>query len=263
MRGQQEEGSLFWKQQFSQREERVMKGKLFFVACVLIFIMVGCAPTSHFGVPDKAMIAPDEFAQTEAAIASAERSEGAKYCPEKIAQAKELGKKAAEIYWACRTNEAMALLAEARKLAKEAESCQPAARVTPPAPTPTPTPSPAPTPTPKAREPISFHAVEFDFDKSNLKPEFKAELDRVAKIMQDNPDVTLELQGNTDSVGTDAYNKVLGERRANAVFEYLKSKGINASRFKTVSFGEGKPVAPNTTKAGRAQNRRVDLVILK
>ena len=93
MRGQQEEGSLFLKQLFIQKEDRVMRRKLIFVACVLFLVMVGCAPTSHFGVPDKALTFPDQFGQTEAAIANAERSAGAKYCPEKIAKAKELGKK--------------------------------------------------------------------------------------------------------------------------------------------------------------------------
>ena len=105
--------------------------------------------------------------------------------------------------------------------------------------------------------------MTFGFDKSDLTPETKAELDRVAKIMQDSPDVVLELQGNTDSVGTDAYNQKLGNRRAKAVFDYLKAKGVNPNRLKEVSFGEGKPVATNATDAGRAQNRRVDLVILK
>jgi outer membrane protein OmpA-like peptidoglycan-associated protein len=105
--------------------------------------------------------------------------------------------------------------------------------------------------------------MTFDFDKSDLTPGTMAELDRAAKIMQDNPNVVLELQGNTDSVGSDAYNKALGERRAKAAFDYLQSKGVNPSRLKTVSFGSSKPVATNTTDAGRAQNRRVDLVILK
>ena len=105
--------------------------------------------------------------------------------------------------------------------------------------------------------------MQFDFDKSNLKPEAVAELDRAVKIMKDNPDVVLELQGNTDSVGTDAYNMALGKRRADAVFNYLKSKGIQGNRLKEASFGEGKPVASNATDAGRAQNRRVDLVIVK
>jgi len=234
-----------------------MRGKLILLGCVVCFIMAGCAPTTHFGVPNVTTWAPAEFDQTEAAIASAEKSQGAKYCPEKIAKANELGKKAAETYWRCNTNEAMALLAEARKLAKEAESCQPSARVTP-APAAPPAPSPSP-----ARQPISFHSMLFEFDKSNLTPETKAELDRIAKIMQDDPNVMLELQGNTDSVGTDAYNKALGERRAKAVFDYLKSKGINPNRLKMVSFGESKPVTSNATDAGRAQNRRVDLVIVK
>jgi outer membrane protein OmpA-like peptidoglycan-associated protein len=236
-----------------------MRGKLIFAACILFFVMVGCAPTAHFGVPDRAMTIPDEFERTEAAIDSAEQSEGAKYCPEKIARARELGKKAAERYWACFTDEAMALLAEARQLAKEAESCQPPAKVAPALP-----PPPPPPPPPKpAKLPVSFHSVEFDFDKSELKPDARAELDRVAKAMRDDPGMVLELQGNTDSVGTEAYNKALGDRRAEAVFAYLKSKGVDANRLNTVSFGQGNPVATNVTDAGRAQNRRVDLVILK
>jgi outer membrane protein OmpA-like peptidoglycan-associated protein len=238
-----------------------MREKLILLGFVLLLIMVGCAPTSYFGVPNKAIIVPAEFKQTEAAIANAERSAGAKYCPEKIARAKGLGKQAAEIYWICRTAEAMGLLAQARDLAKEAESCQPPPP--PPPPPPVQPPPPPPPPPPAARQPISFHSVLFDFDESNLKPEAKVELDRAAKIMQDHPDVVLELQGNTDSVGTDAYNQALGKRRADAVFNYLKAKGINPNRLKEVSFGEGKPVASNTTDAGRAQNRRVDLVIIK
>ena len=235
-----------------------MRGKLILLGLVLLFVLVGCAPKTHFGVRDKAIWVPAEFEQTEAAIASAERSEGAKYCPEKIARAKELGKQAAEIYWICRTAEAMGLLDQARGLAKEAESCRPAAAVTPPPPPPQ-----ALAPAPAAKQPISFHSVNFDFDKSNLKPEATVELDRAVKIMQDNPDVVLELQGNTDNVGTDAYNQALGKRRADVVFNYMKAKGINPDRLKEVSFGEGKPVATNTTDAGRAQNRRVDLVIIK
>ena len=103
----------------------------------------------------------------------------------------------------------------------------------------------------------------FDFDKSTLKPEAVAELDRAAKIMLDNPDVTLELQGNCDSVGTDSYNMKLGQRRANAVLDYLKSKGVAANRLKTMSFGNSKPRDSNKTAEGRTENRRVDLIIVK
>jgi outer membrane protein OmpA-like peptidoglycan-associated protein len=256
-----------------------MKKSFFLLMVMIMFLFLGTScTTSHFGVPDRASGVPTAFGETEVAIAQAEQSQGAKYCPEKIARAKELATKAAETYWACRTDEAMDLLAEARKLAKEAEGCQP-----PPPPPPPPPPKPAPPPPPPPppppappkptppppppppppKQPISFHSVYFDFDKSNLKPEAVAELDRAVKIMLDNPDVTLELQGNTDSVGTDSYNMKLGERRAQAVLDYLKSKGIAANRLKTMSFGEAKPAATNETADGRTENRRVDLIIVK
>jgi outer membrane protein OmpA-like peptidoglycan-associated protein len=200
------------------------------------------AKSSYFGVPNQAIGVPPEFDQTEAAITRAENSPGAKYCMDKIVKAKDMAKKAVELYWQCQTDKALAMLADARKLAKEAEGCGPTA---------------------PARQPISFHSVYFDFNKADLKPEATAELDRAAKIMMDNPDVVLEFSGNTDSMGSDKYNKALGERRAVAVFDYLKAKGIAANRLKTVSYGKDKPVGPNNTDEGRAKNRRVDLTILK
>ena len=104
-----------------------MKKYMFLVIFVSFFLVISCAPPSHFGVKDQAIGVPSIFDETEDAIALAEKSPGAKYCPEKIAKAKELGKKAAETYWACRTAEAMELLAQARSLAKEAEGCKPPA----------------------------------------------------------------------------------------------------------------------------------------
>jgi outer membrane protein OmpA-like peptidoglycan-associated protein len=268
-----------------------MKRSFFLLMVMIMFLFLGTSCTTyHFGVADKAIGVPAEFNQTEAAIAQAEQSQGAKYCPEKIARAKELAKKGAETYWACRTDEAMGLLAEARQLAKEAEGCQPpppglppppkpaAPPPPPPAPPEPPKPAPPPPPPPPSlppsppsppppppapKQPISFHSVYFDFDKSTLKPVAVAELDRAAKIMLDNPDVTLELQGNTDFIGTESYNMKLGERRAKAVFDYLKSKGVAANRLKTMSLGESKPKVSNKTSEGRAENRRVDLIIVK
>jgi outer membrane protein OmpA-like peptidoglycan-associated protein len=260
-----------------------MKKSFFLLMVMIMFLFLGTSCTTyHFGVADRAVGVPAEFDQTEAAIAQAEQSQGAKYCPDKIARAKELAKKGAETYWACRTDEAMGLFADARRIAKEAEGCQPtppppapkpvtpapppAPKPVPPPPPPPPKPAPPqppPPPPPAPKQPISFHSVYFDFDKSTLKPEAVAELDRAAKIMLDNPDVTLELQGNTDSVGTDSYNMKLGERRAKAVFDYLKSKGVAANRLKAMSFGESKPEASNKTAEGRTENRRVDLIIVK
>ncbi len=132
---------------------------LLVMACSLL---LGTSCTmQHFGHTYRAIMMPSDFDRTEAAIAQAERSEGAKHCPEKIAKAKELGKKAVETYLACRTDEALKILAEARKLAKEAEACQPPPTPVapapprpappapqPPAPAPPPPPAPAPAPAP-------------------------------------------------------------------------------------------------------------------
>src|SRR5512147_826115 len=99
-----------------------MRKKLFLLVPLgTILLLASSCTTYHFGVKDRALHVPDDFGQTEVAIAQAEQSTGAKYCPQKIAMAKDLATKAANAYWACNNVEAARLLAEARKLAKEAE----------------------------------------------------------------------------------------------------------------------------------------------
>ena len=109
--------------------------KIFILPGLLIMILSLCTScafhTYHFGVQDRAATVPDDFGETEAAIAKAEQSEGAKYCPEKIDKAKELAHKGAEVYWTCHNTESSNLLAEARKTAREAEECKPQAAVMP------------------------------------------------------------------------------------------------------------------------------------
>lgn len=102
----------------------------------------------------------------------------------------------------------------------------------------------------------------FDFDKSVLKPEGKAKLDKLA---QDLKSINLEIivaVGHTDSIGSDAYNIELGNRRANAVKAYLISKGVDPLRVYTDSKGERQPIADNRTAAGRAKNRRVEIEVV-
>lgn len=99
----------------------------------------------------------------------------------------------------------------------------------------------------------------FDFDKAVVKPQYYAMLDDVADVMMQNPGMRLELQGHTDSIGTEAYNMDLSKRRANAVMNYLVRQGVSANRLSTVGYGETRPVASNATREGRAQNRRVEL----
>ena len=102
----------------------------------------------------------------------------------------------------------------------------------------------------------------YDFDKATLKPEGKATLDKVAA---DLAKIKLEVViavGNTDSVGTDAYNMALGQRRAQSVKAYLISKGVDGGRIYTESKGKSNPVATNATAEGRAKNRRTDIEVV-
>ena len=102
----------------------------------------------------------------------------------------------------------------------------------------------------------------FDFDKSVLKPEGKAKLDDlVTKLKNVNLEVVIVV-GHTDSVGTDAYNMKLGDRRAQSVKAYLVSKGIENKRIYTESKGKRQPVADNKTAVGRAKNRRVEVEVV-
>ena len=110
---------------------------------------------------------------------------------------------------------------------------------------------------------MSFAAdTFFDFDKSVLKPAGKATPDELAQLIKDiNLEVVVAV-GHTDSIGTEAYNLKLSERRAQAVKAYLVSKGIDASRIYTEGKGEAQPIASNKTAEGRAKNRRVDIEVV-
>ena len=102
----------------------------------------------------------------------------------------------------------------------------------------------------------------YDFDKATLKPEGKATLDKVAA---DLAKIRLEViiaVGNTDGVGSDAYNQALGQRRAQSVKAYLFSKGVDGGRIYTESKGKSNPVATNATAEGRAKNRRTDIEVV-
>ncbi|MGI9249981.1 MAG: OmpA family protein [Pseudohongiellaceae bacterium] len=106
--------------------------------------------------------------------------------------------------------------------------------------------------------------VNFDFDRTEVKPEYFEEIGEVAEFMEQYPDLMVELEGHTDSVGTDAYNQDLSERRANAVRDVLISEfDVAGGRITAVGHGESQPVATNDTGAGRSENRRVITVIIR
>jgi OOP family OmpA-OmpF porin len=106
--------------------------------------------------------------------------------------------------------------------------------------------------------------VNFDFDRSEVKPEYFSEIEEVSDFMAQYPDVVIELEGHTDSRGTEQYNLGLSDRRAAAVRQVMIDRfNVQASRISSRGFGESQPVASNDTDTGRAQNRRVMTVIIK
>jgi OOP family OmpA-OmpF porin len=108
---------------------------------------------------------------------------------------------------------------------------------------------------------IILDNVLFDFDKSAIKPEGAAILDRLVAFLKENPEKRVDFEGHADWIGTDAYNQKLSERRATAAKDYVMKKGVDASRLTTRGFGETKPIADNKTKEGRAKNRRVEVKV--
>jgi outer membrane protein OmpA-like peptidoglycan-associated protein len=103
--------------------------------------------------------------------------------------------------------------------------------------------------------------VLFGFDRSELNASSETNLNKLVTVLNEYPDTNIEIQGHTDSKGTDSYNASLSERRASAVASYLRNRGVNSSRVSTKAFGESAPIASNDTESGRAQNRRVDFLI--
>jgi len=108
----------------------------------------------------------------------------------------------------------------------------------------------------------SAATVHFAFDKANLTPDSEQTLDGVVTQLQQNAHGILEVEGYTDSTGPSAYNDKLSQRRADSVVRYLESKNIAPHRIFLIGLGENQAVAPNTTRAGRQENRRVDLKVL-
>lgn len=103
--------------------------------------------------------------------------------------------------------------------------------------------------------------VRFEYDKSDLTAQAKANLDKLVSVFNEYPDTDILIVGHTDSKGSETYNQGLSEKRANSVVAYLKAKGIPSSRLSSVGQGESSPRADNDTDAGRAQNRRVEFAI--
>jgi OOP family OmpA-OmpF porin len=136
----------------------------------------------------------------------------------------------------------------------------------PPPPPPAPEPPPPPPPPPPAPAPpdpcagrIVLRGVIFAFDSDEITGVSMATLDVAAEMLRECPNVNTAVEGHTDSVGDEAYNLGLSQRRANSVSSYLSSHGVSPDRLQAKGYGESRPVADNGTEDGRAKNRRVEL----
>ncbi|HLP94883.1 MAG TPA: OmpA family protein [Saprospiraceae bacterium] len=110
---------------------------------------------------------------------------------------------------------------------------------------------------------IQLKHIYFEFDKDELMPRSYVELNKLLKIMRENPKLSIEIAGHTDALGEDAYNLDLSKRRAMAVEKFLLDNKISKTRLRSKGEGESKPVATNDTDEGRAQNRRVEFVVIR
>jgi OmpA-OmpF porin, OOP family len=108
-----------------------------------------------------------------------------------------------------------------------------------------------------------LRGVKFEYDSDKLTKAAEGILSDVAETLSAYPDVTVEVQGHTDALGTDAYNLGLSERRSNAVKRFLVSRGVNGERLRPVGYGESSPIADNGTAEGQEENRRVEFRVVQ
>ncbi len=109
---------------------------------------------------------------------------------------------------------------------------------------------------------LLLHDILFDNNQAFLRPESYAELERVIRLMNENPELKIEIQAHTDNVGSASSNKRLSDRRADSALQYLIENGVEPTRMRSIGFGATKPVADNSTEEGRQLNRRVELLII-
>jgi peptidoglycan-associated lipoprotein len=129
---------------------------------------------------------------------------------------------------------------------------------TPPAPTPQTPPAPTPEPPKPAVSAADLQIVYFQYDSFQLDDGARAALDANAKLLRDNPGLSVSVDGHCDERGTVEYNQALGQKRAEAVQQYLSDQGIPSTRFRVISYGKERPADEGHDESAWAKNRRVE-----
>jgi outer membrane protein OmpA-like peptidoglycan-associated protein len=217
------------------------------IAVFSMSLMVGCSgmekrPAYRGGY----LYYPTALVNADRALDEARMAGKDRECPAEFNAAKDMVDKAYEVYMSCRTQEAINMAQEA--IGKINALC--------------------PAPAAKVIDRLTIH-VNFDFDKSNIRDVDEAELKRAIDFVRKYPGSRVQLEGYTDSKGTEEYNQKLSERRAEAVKQYLIEEGaVDKAMISAKGYGELRPIAPNTTQdgkdnpEGRAENRRVEVLIM-
>ncbi len=228
-----------------------------YLSIIIIFfsfliIFSGCAPVQMTPRKD-ILFHPKALVDAEHALKDARKAGKDKECPQDFKAVEDMVNRAFETYKVCRTKDAIKLAEEAMKKAEAL------------CPTPVPPPKPvipSPPPAPKVIDRLTLR-INFDFDKADIRSDQIPELQKAVNFVRKYSGSKIMIEGHTCNIGTDEYNQALSERRAEAVKRYLIKEGAaEESKISTVGHGESRPVASNETKEGRAQNRRVEVLIL-
>jgi outer membrane protein OmpA-like peptidoglycan-associated protein len=225
----------------------VSKRVVIVVALLSFSFLFGCAGR-EFAPKKDIWYYHKELPAAERAVADAQKAGKDKKCPKEFNIVKNMKDEAYNTYWACRTREAICM---ARNAIRNAKALCPSKN------------KPFPVKEKCAVIDRMTIRVNFDFDKSKIREADEAQLRKAVHFVRKYRGANIRLEGYTDSVGTEEYNNALSERRATAVKNYLvKEGGVGEKEIKAVGYGESNPVASNKTEAGRAENRRVEILIL-